>query len=236
MTFHFTHPFVSQKADGTDPTVVRPSAWNADHEALADGPGVVGRTAAGAGPMDLLPLASTFIPSGVGMPWFGATSQVPIGWLACDGSAVSRTLYPSLFTVIGITYGAGDGSTTFNLPDCRGRVLASVDGGTGRLPGFTAPGAAGGASSVGGLPVNVTVPVIGVNVSGSANLYANPSGAEVAAASSGSGASARPHDHSVTGAINLSGQTNAAVTASGGTTTGFGIIPPTIAVNWLIKA
>jgi microcystin-dependent protein len=233
--FHFFHPFQSQKADGTDPTVVRPSSWNADHEATADGPGVVGRSAAGAGPLDLLPLGSTFIPSGVALPWFGSASQIPNGWLLCDGSAVSRTLFPNLYTAVGITYGAGDGSTTFNLPDCRGRVVASLDGGTGRLPGYTAPGAAGGASSVGGLPVNVTVPVIGVNVSGSVNLYANPSAAEVAAAASGNGASARPHDHSVTGNVNLGGQTNGAVTASGGTTTGFGIIPPTIAASWIIK-
>lgn len=51
------------------------------------------------------------------------------GWLLCDGSAVSRVTYHALFGVIGTTYGAGDGSTTFNLPDFRGRVLVGVGGG-----------------------------------------------------------------------------------------------------------
>jgi len=60
---------------------------------------------------------------------------------------VSRTTDAGLFAAIGTTYGAGDGSTTFNLPDCRGRVTAMVDGGTGRLPGYTAVGAAGGEQS-----------------------------------------------------------------------------------------
>jgi microcystin-dependent protein len=50
----------------------------------------------------------------------GATA--PTGFLMCDGSAVSRTTYSALFAVIGTTYGTGDGSTTFNLPDMSGRV------------------------------------------------------------------------------------------------------------------
>lgn len=60
----------------------------------------------------------------------GATA--PAGWYLCYGEALSRTGYPELFNVIGITYGSGDGATTFNLPDCRGRLTAGVDnmGGT----------------------------------------------------------------------------------------------------------
>lgn len=50
----------------------------------------------------------------------GATA--PNGWLICDGSAISRTDYADLFNVIGTTYGSGDGSTTFNIPDLQGRV------------------------------------------------------------------------------------------------------------------
>lgn len=49
-------------------------------------------------------------------------SSAPPGWILCDGSAVSRSTYSTLFGIIGTTYGAGDGSTTFNLPDMRGRV------------------------------------------------------------------------------------------------------------------
>lgn len=53
-----------------------------------------------------------------------AGTNPPPGWLPTDGSAVPRTQYPGLYAAIGTRYGAGDGSTTFNLPDLRGRVLA----------------------------------------------------------------------------------------------------------------
>lgn len=54
-------------------------------------------------------------------PFAGSTA--PTGTLLCDGSAVSRTTYASLFTAIGTTYGVGDGSTTFNIPNLKGRNL-----------------------------------------------------------------------------------------------------------------
>lgn len=53
------------------------------------------------------------------------------GWLVCDGSLVSRTVFASLFSAIGTRYGEGDGSTTFQLPDTRGRTLVSDGQGTG---------------------------------------------------------------------------------------------------------
>lgn len=59
-------------------------------------------------------------PSGTIQMWGGATA--PTGYLLCDGSAVSRSTYADLFAAIGTSYGAGDGSTTFNVPDLRGRV------------------------------------------------------------------------------------------------------------------
>lgn len=58
------------------------------------------------------------VPVGATKPFSGST--VPTNFLLCDGSAVSRTTYASLFAVIGTIYGSGDGSTTFNLPDLRG--------------------------------------------------------------------------------------------------------------------
>lgn len=69
------------------------------------------------------------IPAGSIMPYAGST--VPADWLPCDGSAVSRADYAELFTAIGTTYGAGDGSTTFNLPDLRGEFLRGLDEGAG---------------------------------------------------------------------------------------------------------
>lgn len=77
-----------------------------------------------------------------------AASLVAQGWLFCDGSAVSRTDYPSLFDAIGTLHGGGDGSTTFNLPDHRGRFLRGTDHGAGRDPDIAlrVAAAAGGAS------------------------------------------------------------------------------------------
>ena len=68
------------------------------------------------------------------------------GWLVCDGSAVSRIIFGQLFGVIGTRHGIGDGSTTFNLPDYRGRFLRGTDRGTKRDPdaGSRVPAAAGG--------------------------------------------------------------------------------------------
>lgn len=61
-----------------------------------------------------------------------AGANAPAGWLLCAGQTVSRSQYATLFSVIGTTHGAGDGSTTFALPDLRGRVIAGEDdmGGT----------------------------------------------------------------------------------------------------------
>jgi microcystin-dependent protein len=68
-------------------------------------------------------------PTGAVTDYAGATP--PTGWLLCDGSAVSRATYAALFTLIGTTYGAGDGSTTFNVPDLRGRVSVGKGSGSG---------------------------------------------------------------------------------------------------------
>lgn len=57
-----------------------------------------------------------------------AGSAAPTDYLLCDGTVVSRTTYATLFSVISTTYGAGDGSTTFKLPDLRGRVVAGMGG------------------------------------------------------------------------------------------------------------
>lgn len=72
------------------------------------------------------------LPSGIVLAYAAATA--PSGYLLCDGSAVSRNTYAGLFATIGTTHGQGDGSSTFNLPDYRGRFLRGVDGGMGRDP------------------------------------------------------------------------------------------------------
>jgi len=60
-----------------------------------------------------------------------ARSTAPTGWLKANGAAISRTTYAALFTAIGTTFGAGDGSTTFNLPDLRGEFIRGLDDGRG---------------------------------------------------------------------------------------------------------
>lgn len=59
------------------------------------------------------------------------SSTTPDGWLLCDGSAISRVDYLNLYKVIGTTYGPGDGTTTFNLPDLRGRTTVGFGAGAG---------------------------------------------------------------------------------------------------------
>jgi microcystin-dependent protein len=117
------------------------------------------------------------IPTGVLMPYAGTSA--PTGFLLCAGQAVSRTTYAGLFSIIGTTYGTGDGSTTFNLPDLRGRAVFGKDdmngsaanrvtNGVSSVPGTTLGGAGGSeymhghahAYGVGGVPAN------GVNVRG----------------------------------------------------------------------
>ena len=93
--------------------------------------------------------------AGMIVPFAGASA--PTGWLMCFGQDVSRTIYADLYTAIQTTYGAGDNSTTFNLPDLRGRVIAGTDnmggvssnrltGQTGGLDGDSL-GATGGAET-----------------------------------------------------------------------------------------
>ena len=66
-------------------------------------------------------LTSSILPSGMLIPYAGI--EIPNGWLFCDGSEVSRTEYADLFKVIGIIYGEGDGTTTFNLPNFVDRFM-----------------------------------------------------------------------------------------------------------------
>ena len=73
-------------------------------------------------PVQIMPAGSMLMYAG---------SSAPSGYLICDGSAVSRTTYASLFAILSTTWGTGDGSTTFNLPDMRGAAPAGVGTSTG---------------------------------------------------------------------------------------------------------
>ncbi len=66
--------------------------------------------------------------AGMIAPFAGPADKIPAGWLLCDGTAVSRSEYGNLYKAIGVCWGEGDGSTTFNLPDLRGMFLRGVLG------------------------------------------------------------------------------------------------------------
>lgn len=84
--------------------------------------------------LDALIVHNTLLPVGTVM-WLSGNT-VPDGCLVADGAAVSRTIYSELFAAIGTTWGEGDGSTTFNLPDARGRVPEGAQ----TAGGYNAPG------------------------------------------------------------------------------------------------
>ena len=75
------------------------------------------------------PSGTSTIGAGEVRMWAGV--NIPSTWLECDGAAYLRSAYPALFSEIGTTYGAGDGSTTFNVPDFRGRAPIGVGTGSG---------------------------------------------------------------------------------------------------------
>ena len=97
--------------------------------------------AVGTSELEATALAATN-PPGVILPYAGASA--PTGYLLCDGSAVSRTTYAALFAITASAYGAGDGSTTFNLPNLKGKVPVGRDSGQTE---FDVVGESGGAKT-----------------------------------------------------------------------------------------
>jgi microcystin-dependent protein len=88
------------------------------------------------------------VPTGVINPYAGPITNPPApptGWLLCDGAAVSRSTYATLFGIVGTTYGVGDNSTTFNLPNLKGRVPVGLDSSQSE---FDTLGETGGAKTV----------------------------------------------------------------------------------------
>lgn len=116
-----------------------------------------------------------------------AGSVAPQGWLLCDGTAVSRSIYSALFDIVGTTYGEGDGSSTFNLPDLNGRV---VMGSSSSHPSATTGGEETHALTSQEIPnhnhtvgqhghsneIEVTTPVLSHTVTQAAFTYYGPNG------------------------------------------------------------
>ena len=169
------------------------------------------------------------VPSGTVIMFAGPVSTVPSGYLVPYGQAVSRATYATLFSLFGTTYGSGDGSSTFNLPDLRGRAIFGLDNmggsGAGRLTGATTQGinavslgAAGGEQAHTQLLAELVAHSHSATVAPAAN-YANQASSTLVI-NSGGGWGAAPIVVTI---------------GSVGSGAAFNVVPPGIAMNVLIK-
>jgi len=192
-------------------------------------------------------------------PWTKATA--PAGYLLCDGSAVSRSTYADLFAVTGTTYGSGDGSTTFNVPQLQGKMPQGFDGNTYNLAGT------GGANTVTVAVTNnqaatnasnqsVTVTgsisntsLTNAQLAGHTHSYEKTNGGSVATpggpsatgtragvsgSNTGSSGSGTGHNHSHTLSGTLTGNVTTSLTGSV-TAAGTNSFSPFVVVNYIIK-
>ena len=204
-------------------------------------------------------LQSSITPIGVIRLFAG--SVAPDGWLICNGSTVSRSAYNNLFKVIGTTYGAGNSNTTFTLPDMRGRIPICAGTGTS-LTARTLGSNVGAetvtlseanmashthATTVGTQSANHTHSGTSGTVSadhthgwgrnvGSFGSYGLRDGANRSANGTPNtqGATAG-HTHTTTTGVESANHNHTVTNSSTGGGTAFGIMPPSIVVNFIIK-
>lgn len=180
-----------------------------------------------------------FLPAGIVLPYAGATA--PSNTLLCYGQAISRTTYAALFTAIGTAYGTGDGSTTFNLPDLRGRSVAGKDdmggsaasrltstyfgtsaaslGAAGGTESVTLTSAQSGQKAISAAPVTVTDPghTHTGAIAGGSTTYQTGTGAQ--------GATSGSSTTGITATFTLAGSSAASAHAT---------VPPTLILNYII--
>jgi microcystin-dependent protein len=201
-----------------------------------------------------------FISSGSIQIFAGSTA--PNGWLVCNGDTISRSAYSNLFKVIGTTYGIGNSNTTFTLPDMRGRCPIGV--GTGASLTARTLGSNVGAetatlaqvnlpshthtASVGTQSANHThTGTSGGHSANHTHSYGTPigiSGAQVGiidtltGSSSGTpqtGGNSVGHTHATTFGSGSATHTHSVTNSNTGSGTAFGIMPPSMVVNFIIK-
>jgi len=185
------------------------------------------------------------LPVGVIFPYGGTAA--PTGYLLCFGQSLLRASYADLFTAIGTTYGAADG-THFNLPDMRGRVTAGKDdmGGSSAnrltaaddgLDGDTLGAAGGGETQVlvtGNLPPYTPAGTNSTTTSVTFDVVRSPAGLATSNAAGGVNGQFNGTGGSISQiSINAPSFTG---TAQGGTSTAFGVVQPTIILNYIIFA
>ena len=175
--------------------------------------------------------------SGTTPVWFsgctsdGTVAQLP--WVTCDGSAVSRTTYPYLYQAIGLTWGIGDGTTTFNVPDLRNRARVSVFPST---PLLTSPlngatvGAVSSAANVTISQANLPAVTLATTIASGQGSHAHAVTGAVIGLTSGGSAGFTPSTAGNPSSITISPQTLPAMTGTtllGGSGTALATVQPT---------
>lgn len=188
------------------------------------------------------PIVDPF-PVGAMMNYAGASAP-NANYKICDGSAISRTTYSALYSAIGTAFGTGDGFTTFNIPDARGRVLAGPDSGTGRLNGW-ALAATGGEALHTMLTTEMPAHNHAVNDPGHSHgvtdpghhhglnfltAYANGAGA---GATTGGGSAG--NTSTATTGLTVNSAATGITTANSGSGTAFNVVQPTLVTNCIIR-
>lgn len=151
-------------------------------------------------------------------------SGPPTGWLLCDGQAVLRSTYSALFALIGVTYGPGNGTTTFNVPDFRGRTPLGIDNMGGSSANRVTAAAA---DTLGGTLGAESVALVEAELAAHTHTYTDQY-----VAGTGGGAFLGPN---VTNTTSTLSETSGRVTGSTGSGTAHNNMQPSIAMNVLIK-
>ena len=205
------------------------------------------------------PIKTPIIPTGVVEMFAG--SVAPIGWLICDGSIVSRIAFSDLFKIIGTTYGSGNSNNTFTLPDMRGRCPIGVGTGaslTARTLGSNVGAETATLAQV-NLPSHTHTASVGtesvththtgtsggestnhvhnfshtVGTSGSYGLM--DSGTASSSGQPSTGGIQQNHTHATTTGTESANHTHSVTNTNTGSGTAFGIMSPSIVVNFIIK-
>lgn len=175
------------------------------------------------------------VPTGSMFQW--PTATAPSGYLLCDGAGVDRTVYANLYAIIGTLYGAGNGSTTFNVPDLRGRfALGKAASGTGS----TLAGTGGSIDHTHTGPSH-THTLSGSTASDGSHTHTFTTNGEAGGANVAFGAdfSAATSNHTHNGTTDSGGAhthgVGTLVTAAGGTGATGSANPPFLAINYIIR-
>lgn len=206
-------------------TIVTPIGVSSDGTLVKDGSGGT-------------PQAPDTVPLGGIITWSGLINTIPVSYRECNGQALSRSVYSDLFTLIGTRYGAGDGSTTFNLPNLKGRNVIGYDPNDTQFSTIGQTGGSktralssanngphthtGSTNSTGSHNHSITSILDNLGNNNTNNALTSYSGANVRIVSSRTTSSTGNHSHSFT-------------TNSSGSGTAFSILDPYIAMPQIMR-